>query len=57
MAQWVKYMELLLQHPGLLLGHRFNPRPRNFHLPRVWQKKKERKVYYLDGPDLINEVL
>ena len=32
-----------LQRLQLLLWHGFNPRPRNFHMPRVRPKKKKKK--------------
>ena len=34
---------LSLQWLRLLLWHRFNPWPRNFHLPQEQQKKKKKK--------------
>ena len=35
MAQWFKDLALSLQQLRLLLGHGFDPRPRNFHMPQV----------------------
>ena len=42
-AQRVKVLVLWLQWLWLLLWHRFDPWPRDFHMPRAWPKKKERK--------------
>ena len=41
--EWVKDLVLSLQWLGLLLGHRFNPWPKNFHMLQVWPKKKKKK--------------
>ena len=55
-----EHMEVPVWHSRLrtlwgrsLLQHRFKPWPGNFHMPRVWQKKKKkerkkRKVYKLE---------
>ena len=45
MAQWVKYLVLSLQWLRSQLGLRFNPWPRNFHMPQVQpiKKKKEKR--------------
>ena len=43
MAQWVKDPALPLQQLGWLLWCEFDPWPGNFHMPRVWQKKKKKK--------------
>ena len=40
MAQWVKDLALPLLWLGSLLGHRFNPWPRNSHMLQVWPPKK-----------------
>ena len=39
MVQHVKDMELNLQRLGLLLRYRFDPWPRNFHIPWVQPKR------------------
>ena len=41
MVQWVEDPRLSLQWSGLLLWHKFNPWPRNFHMPWVWKKKEK----------------
>ena len=47
MAQQVKDPALSLQWLRSLLWHRFNPWPRNFHMPQVRHKKrKEDSNYY-----------
>ena len=38
-AQGVKDLALSLQWLGLLLWHRFNPWPQNFHMQWVWPKE------------------
>ena len=44
MVQWVKDLVLSLQRPGSLLGHRFNPWPRELpHATGVATKKKKKK--------------
>ena len=43
MAQWVKDLALSLQWLGSLLRRRFNPWPRNFHMPWEWLEKKKKK--------------
>ena len=43
-VQQVKDPALLLQHPGLLLWHGFDPWPRNFHVPGVLPKKGKQKT-------------
>ena len=40
MAQLAKDLELSLWRLGSLLRHGFDPRPRNCHMPWVWEKKK-----------------
>ena len=42
-AQQVKDLELSLQQLRLLMWCKVSPWPGNFHMPWVWQKKKERK--------------
>ena len=43
LVQWVKDLVLSMQQLGLLLWHKFDPWPRNFHMPQVWPKKKKKK--------------
>lgn len=38
-VQWVKDLALSLEWLGLLLWHRFDPWPGNFHVPWGWPKK------------------
>ena len=38
MAQWVKYLALLLLWLSLLLWHRFNPWPQNLHATGTGKK-------------------
>ena len=45
MAQWVQDPGLSLQRPGSLLWLGFHPRPGNFHMPRVWPKKRTRQLW------------
>ena len=40
MAQQVKDLALLLLWLGSLMWRRFNPWPRNFHMPHIWTKQK-----------------
>lgn len=42
-AQWVKNLALSLQRLRVLLWCGFDPRPGNFHMPRAWPKKREKK--------------
>ena len=44
MAQWVKDPRLSLQHLWLLLWHRFDPWPRNFHMP--WSQPKKKRIHF-----------
>ena len=44
MAQWVKDSALSLLCLWLVLWLGFNTWPRNFHMPWVWQKEKEKKA-------------
>ena len=39
MAQWVKDLVPSLQQLGLLLWRRFNPWPKDFHMPQAQPKK------------------
>ena len=41
-AEQVKYSALSLKWLGSLLWHRFNPWPRNFHMPCMWPKNKKK---------------
>ena len=43
-VQWVKEPELSLKWLGLLPWHGFDPRPRNFHMLLVQQKKSLHKI-------------
>mgnify|MGYP007071231767 CR=1 FL=1 len=43
MVQQVRDSELSLWQLGSLLWGRFDPWPRNFHMPRVQKKKKKKK--------------
>ena len=43
LVQWVKDLVLSMQQLGLLLWHKFDPWPRNFHMPQVWPKKKKKE--------------
>ena len=43
-TQQVKDLVLLLQWLRLLLWHRFYPWPRNFHMPQVWTKNKNKQT-------------
>ena len=42
MAQRVKDLVLSLQWLRSLLWHRFQPWPRNFHMPWAWPKRKKK---------------
>ena len=42
LAQWIKDPVLSLQWLRLLLWYRFDPWPRNFCMPWVWSKKREK---------------
>ena len=44
MAQQVKDSVLSLQHSGLLMRHRFEPWPENFHMLWAQPKKKKTKM-------------
>ena len=44
MAQQVKDLVLSLQQLRSLLVHRFDPWPENFHMPRLWPKRKKPAV-------------
>ena len=37
---WHSGLGIWLQQFGLLWRHRFNPQPRNFHMPQVWSLKQ-----------------
>ena len=43
MVQWVKDPVLLQLWDRLQLCLGFDPWPENFHMPRVWPKKKKKK--------------
>ena len=47
MLKQVKNPVLSLQWLRLLLWCRLDPWPSNFYVPRVWSKKKKKKVYFL----------
>ena len=49
MAQWVNDPALSLQRLGSLLWHRFDPWPRNFHMPWAWPERKKKKGLYIEG--------
>ena len=45
MAQWVKDPALSLQQLRQLLWHRFDPWPRNFHMPQVQPKANKKPTH------------
>ena len=53
-AARVMDLTLSLQQLGSLLWHGFNPWPRNFHMPWVWQKKKKKKKTVLHWSAIIH---
>ena len=40
----LRIQALSLQWLGWLLWHRFDPWPRNFHMPQTWSKKKKKII-------------
>ena len=56
-VQWVKDTALSLQYHGLLLWHRFNPWPRNFHMPKKPQNsnKLHAATLALQEPPLLGD--
>ena len=49
MTQQVKDLALLLLWLWLQLWQGFSPRSRNFHMPKVWPKKKKKIPYVSDN--------
>lgn len=52
MAPQVKGPVLSLQWLQSLLCHRFDPSPRNFHMPWAWPKKQKQKNLLFPSPTL-----
>ena len=44
MAQQVKDLALSLQQLGPVVWYRFDPWPRNFHVPWAWEETKQNKT-------------